>query len=238
MEEEISKTENLTPQENETKPEQPRQTDEGDGQKTKKADLKSAASKASKKKVQPWWVWPIKILVIAMSLSLAFSVLSELLLSNVGIAVSIVVIVFFVSLGIITDMIGVAATACSIEPFAAMCSRKVRGAKVAMALVKNAEKVSSMCCDVCGDICGILSGTAGAAITVKLISESMGNSLQILIAGLVSATIAGLTIFGKAMCKKFAINNCSKIILGVGKCCSIFSKQKKQDKKSDKQGKN
>lgn len=200
-------------------------------QKSKKSDLQTAANKAAKKKVQPWWVWPVKILVITIFLSLGFSVLSEMLLSNVGIAVSVVVIVFFLFLGIVTDMIGVATTACSIEPFAAMCSRKVKGAKVAMSLVKNAEKVSSICNDVVGDICGILSGTAGAAITVKLINPGIGSSVQILIAGAVSALIAGLTIFGKAVCKKYAINNCSKIVLGVGKCLSIFSKRKKDKPK-------
>ena len=103
--------------------------------KVKKSDLKSAASKAVKKKAQPWWVWPIKILVITLFLSLSFSVLSELLMSNVGIAVSLVVIVFLLALGIVSDMIGVATTACQLEPFAAMRSRKVRGAKVAMTLV-------------------------------------------------------------------------------------------------------
>ena len=193
-----------------------------------KSDLKSATNKAVKKKIQPWWVWPVKILVITLFLSLTFSVLSELLMSNVGIAVSVIVIVFLLALGIISDMIGVATTACQIEPFAAMRSRKVRGAKVAMALVKNAEKVSSICNDVIGDICGILSGAAGAAITVKFVSESMGASIQILIAGAVSATIAGLTIFGKAIFKKYAIDNCTKIVLGVGKCLSIFSKKEKK----------
>ncbi len=196
--------------------------------KVKKSDLKSAASKAVKKKAQPWWVWPIKILVITLFLSLSFSVLSELLMSNVGIAVSLVVIVFLLALGIVSDMIGVATTACQLEPFAAMRSRKVRGAKVAMTLVKHAEKVSSICNDVIGDICGILSGAAGAAITAKFIVDGMGNSIQILIAGAVSATIAGLTIFGKAIFKKYALDNCTKIVLGFGKCLSIFSRREKK----------
>ena len=199
--------------------------------KAKKSDLKSATNKAIKKKVQPWWMWPVKILVITLFLSLSFSVLSEVLLSNVGIVVSVVVILFLLFVGIVADMIGVATTACSIEPFTAMCSRKVRGAKVAMGLVKNAEKVSSICNDVVGDICGILSGAAGASIAVKFISENMANSIQILIAGTVSAVIAGLTIFGKAMCKKYAITHCTKIVLGVGKCFSIFSRRKPKEKK-------
>ena len=199
--------------------------------KVKKSDLKSATNKAIKKKVQPWWMWPVKILVITLFLSLSFSVLSEVLLSNVGIVVSVVVILFLLFVGIVADMIGVATTACSLEPFTAMCSRKVRGAKVAMGLVKNAEKVSSICNDVVGDICGILSGAAGASIAVKFISENMANSIQILIAGTVSAVIAGLTIFGKAMCKKYAITHCTKIVLGVGKCFSIFSRRKPKEKK-------
>ena len=199
--------------------------------KAKKSDLKSATNKAIKKKVQPWCMWPVKILVITLFLSLSFSVLSEVLLSNVGIVVSVVVILFLLFVGIVADMIGVATTACSIEPFTAMCSRKVRGAKVAMGLVKNAEKVSSICNDVVGDICGILSGAAGASIAVKFISENMANSIQILIAGTVSAVIAGLTIFGKSMCKKYAITHCTKIVLGVGKCFSIFSRRKPKEKK-------
>lgn len=199
--------------------------------KAKKSDLKSATNKAIKKKVQPWWMWPVKILVVTLFLSLSFSVLSEVLLSNVGIVVSVVVILFLLFVGIVADMIGVATTACSLEPFTAMCSRKVRGAKVAMGLVKNAEKVSSICNDVVGDICGILSGAAGASIAVKFISENMANSIQILIAGTVSAVIAGLTIFGKAMCKKYAITHCTKIVLGVGKCFSIFSRRKPKEKK-------
>lgn len=206
--------------------------------KVKKNDLKSVANKAVKRKIQPWWMWPVKILVITLFLSLSFSVLSEVLLSNVGIAVSVVVIVFLLVVGIISDMIGVATTACSLEPFTAMCSRKVRGARVAMGLVKNAEKVSSICNDVVGDICGILSGAAGASITVKFISENMTNSIQILIAASVSAIIAGLTIFGKAMCKKYAITHCTKIVLGVGKCFSIFSKQKQKTKKKPKKNEN
>lgn len=193
----------------------------------KKNDLKNITSKATKKKTQKWWIWPIKILVITLFLSLSFSVLSELLLTNVGIIVSIFIILFLLIIGIITDMIGVATTACQIEPFAAMRSRKVKGAKFAMILVKNAEKVSSICNDVVGDICGILSGAAGASITLKFISENMGDSVKILIAGAVSALIAGLTIFGKAICKKYAIDNCTKIVLGVGKCFSIFNKKDK-----------
>ncbi len=208
-------------------------------EKIKKSDLKNVANKAAKKKSPAWWVWPIKILVITIFLSLAFSVLSEFVLSSVGIAISILIIVLLLFLGISADMVGVAATACQLEPFTAMRSRKVRGAKVAMSLVKNAEKVSSICNDVIGDICGILSGAAGAAITFKLANETMPSSVQIIIAACVSALIAGLTIFGKAICKKYAMDNSTKIILNVGKVLSIFSRasNKKAPEKVSKENK-
>jgi hypothetical protein len=194
----------------------------------KKSDIKTITNKAVKKKKPSWIAWPIKILVITIFLSLAFSALSEVVLSNVGIAISILMIVFLLVLGIISDMIGVATAACPIEPFTAMSARKVKGARAAIFLIKNAEKVSSICNDVIGDICGILSGAAGSAITLKLLSPYMANSVQILIAAAVSALIAGLTIFGKAMCKKYAIDNCSKVVLNAGKVLSIFTFKRKK----------
>lgn len=194
----------------------------------KSSDIKQVANKAAKKKKQSRWAWPVKILVITLFLSLAISVASEFALENAGIILSVVIILILWILGVVSDMIGVAAASCSIEPFNAMCSRKVRGAKEGRALVKHAEKVSSICNDVVGDICGIISGAAGSVIAGKLILESMSNSIGILIAASVSAVIAGLTIFGKAMMKKFAIDNSTKVILTVGKILSIFTRNSKK----------
>ena len=194
----------------------------------KKSDVKQVANKLAKKKKPSRWVWPVKILVITLFLSLAFSVMSEFVLDSVGIAVSVVIILLLWIFGVVTDMIGVAAASSTIEPFNAMASRKVRGAKEAKFLVKNAEKVSSICNDVVGDICGILSGAAGSVIAVKLISENMNNSVQILIAASISAIIAGLTIFGKAVMKKVAIDNSTKVILSVGKILSLFTRRNKK----------
>ena len=195
---------------------------------SEKKDIKQIANKALKKKKTSRWNWPIKILVITLFLSLTISILSEFIMGKVGIAVSIIIILILWILGVISDMIGVACASASIEPFNAMCSRRVRGAKEGRFLVKNAEKVSSICNDVIGDICGIISGAAGSVIAVKFISENMSNSLQILIAASISSLIAGLTIFGKASMKKYALDNSTKVILSVGKFLSLFSKRHKK----------
>ncbi len=187
--------------------------------------------KNKKVKKQATNFWPLKIFVMAIALSLGFSVLSEYLMGATGIFVAILVIVLFVSIAIITDMIGVAVTACSKEPFIAMCSKKVRGAKEGLMLIRNADKVASLCADVLGDVCGILSGAAGASIVARITIDFQNANLSILVASLVTAFIAGLTIFGKALGKKSAMDNCNSIILRVGKFLSIFSKHGGKDKK-------
>lgn len=178
--------------------------------------------------------WPLKILILAVALSLGFSLLSEYVMGATGIVVAIIVIVVFVALAIITDMIGVAVTACSKEPFMAMCSKKVRGAKEGLMLIRNADKVASLCNDVIGDVCGILSGAAGASIVARITVDFNNVNLSILVASLITAFIAGVTIFGKALGKRTAIDNCNSVVLKVGKFLSIFTRQNKPKKNKEK----
>ncbi len=182
-----------------------------------------------------WWRWPLIVLVVSFCLSFAFGVASELALSGAGIIISIVVILLFVAIAIVSDMVGVAVTSADLQPFRAMAAKKVRGAKEAIKLIQNADKVASVVADVMGDICSILSGAAGATVTVALINDSMSNFATIVIASLVSAVIAALTIFGKAFFKKYSMKHCEKIILFLGKLLSIFNIEKKSAaKKTEK----
>lgn len=187
--------------------------------------------KDKKVKKQSTNFWPLKIFVMAIALSLGFSVLSEFVMGVTGIVVAILVIILFVSIAIFTDMIGVAVTACSKEPFVAMCSKKVKGAKEGLMLIRNADKVASLCADVLGDVCGILSGAAGASIVARITKDFTNANLTILVASLVTAFIAGITIAGKALGKKTAINKCNTIILNVGKFLSVFTKKGSKTKK-------
>ncbi len=184
-----------------------------------------------------WWRWPLIVLALSFCLSLAFGVVSQVALTGAGIAISVVVILIFIGIAIFSDMVGVAITAANFEPFRAMAARKVRGAKESIKLIQNKEKVASVSADVIGDICGILSGAAGTSITVVLIVNYAGTFWEVLIASLVSAVIAALTIFGKAYCKKYSMLHCEKIILVLGKFISLFHFQKKNKDNLDKKGK-
>lgn len=178
-----------------------------------------------KPKNKKTWLWPLIVLVLAFTLSFSFSILSEVALSNATIIIAVIVILVFVIISILFDMVGLAVASCSVEPFTAMAARKVKGSKQALALIKNADKVSAICNDVIGDICGILSGAAGATIVAQIAITTNGDFVSILVASLVSAVIAALTIWGKASFKRFAINHCNGITLGLAKIVNFFTRK-------------
>ena len=75
-----------------------------------------------------------------------------------GVSVALIVLI---SIGVITDVIGTAVTSADEQPFIAMASNRIRGAKQALQLIRKAERVSSLLNDVVGDIVGVVRGSAG-----------------------------------------------------------------------------
>jgi CBS domain containing-hemolysin-like protein len=166
-----------------------------------------------KTKTNPWWI--AKITVISMVVSMAFTFASTKILGSAGYVMAFVVLAVFILLGIVFDIVGVSVTAASMAPFHSMAAKKEPGAMEALRLIRNAEKVSSICNDVVGDISGIISGTTSALIVTKLMTDlSTGN---ILIQLGISALVTGATVGGKAFGKTLAISNSTRIVLDVGK---------------------
>lgn len=178
--------------------------------------------KKNKKKTNIKWI--LIITLSAFIISVIFSLLSELLMPNVNIIISIVIMLLFITLGIIFDMIGVAITAADITPMHSMSSKKIRGAKVAVIFKKNADKLSTFCNDVIGDICGIISGSAGVYIAAKLSVLLTIN--PVIIALIITGIISALTIGGKALVKGYALNNSTSILYNFSKFISIFYHKK------------
>ena len=132
----------------------------------------------------------------------------------------IIITLLFIAIGILFDIVGVSVTTADEAVFHSMNSRKVKGADVAVKFKKNADKVSSFCCDVIGDICGVISGAAGTTIAAILVSDYQWN---LLLTGLfLTAIISSLTIGGKAIGKSFAINKSDIILYGFAKFVSNF----------------
>lgn len=164
--------------------------------------------------------WIIKITLITFFISLSFSLLSETIIPNANIIISIILVLAFIMIGILFDIIGVSITVADTKTFNSMSSKNIKGAKLAVKLIKNAEKVSSFCNDVIGDICGIISGATSASIAVIIASEFNLNLL--IVSLIVTSIVASLTIGGKAIGKSIAINKSDAIIYRFASILAIF----------------
>ena len=166
--------------------------------------------------------WVVTIFLVTIFISAVISFASEEIMAASSMAVAFCILFAIVLLGIIFDVIGVAVTSADEKPFHSMAARKVPGAQNAIHLLRNAERVSSICNDVVGDICGVVSGAASATIAAQVL-QNFEYSWPRMITLVMSALVAGLTVGGKAIGKTFAINSCTQIVYGVGRILYFFS---------------
>ena len=160
--------------------------------------------------------WVVTIFFVTMLVSGLISLVSDVIMEASTIWVAFLILLVIVLIGIIFDVIGVAVTSADEKPFHSMAARKVSGAQEAIALLRSAEKVSSICNDVVGDICGVVSGSASATIAAQVLQKMEFNDLTVM-SLVMSALVAGLTVGGKAIGKTFAINSCTQIVTLVSK---------------------
>ena len=182
-----------------------------------------AKSKSDKIKVDKGWLGIV--LILSFIISFIMALISELIIPNSFITVSIFLVLFFIFIGVIFDMIGLAVATAEEKSFHSMATKNVKGAKTAINLINNKDKVASVLNDVVGDICGVVSGACGLAISLKL-SSLMGFD-KILTTVIITSIISALTIGGKAFGKSIAINNCNSIVFSFSKFINIFTKNKK-----------
>lgn len=169
-------------------------------------------SKDSGKKGHPKIKWFIEVVIITFILSICFSYISTNGVTNLNLVSSILILILVIAVGILFDIIGVAVTVANEEEFHAKATKKVKGAKTSIKLIKNSAKVANICADVIGDVCGVLSGAISAMIAAK-ISEKTGGDWQFII----SAVVASLTVGGKALGKEIANKESTPIVHFVGK---------------------
>lgn len=166
--------------------------------------------------------WVIFISIITFILSLTFSFISNTAISKLSIFVGLIVLIIVVTIGILFDLIGVAVTIGNEEDFHAQASKKIKGAKTSIKMIRNSAKVSNFCADVIGDICGVLSGAISAMIALKLTENyGMSSSIQFIF----SALVASVTVGGKAATKQIAKNNSTVIVSFVSKIINIDGKK-------------
>ncbi len=157
--------------------------------------------------------WAIKMFVIAICMSLFFGFISQTLLSSMGVIIASICICIFIFFNVLFDMLGIAVASADSEVFERWDKEGVKGATVGLNLCKNSEKMCSFCADVVGDICSTLCGAGGACVVATITSSSINKNFIIFVSIMVSAVIAGVTIFFKAIMKEMALKKSNKIIL-------------------------
>lgn len=178
--------------------------------------MAKADPEASKRERNKNIKWVVTIFFVTIFISGTISLLSDVLMASSTMAVAFLILLVIILVGIIFDVIGMAVATADEKPFHAMAARKVPGARESIRLLRNAERVSSICNDVVGDICGVVSGSASATIAAQILSNFEFTWPQIISLAM-SALAAGLTVGGKAIGKSFAVNSCTTIVHTVGR---------------------
>lgn len=177
-------------------------------------------------------VWIIRISFLAFTISLFLSLFSEIILLKSKLFIALILLIIFTFLNVFSDMVGLAITSCQINNLEKENIEKSLYNKC-LSLINNSDKVSSILCDVIGDISGILCGASGTMIAMIISNFLNLKTVNILIISLVSSIIAGITVFFKAIAKKYAIENSVKIVISAGKLLefnknfkTVFKKKK------------
>ncbi|MDF1617011.1 hypothetical protein [Petrocella sp. FN5] len=176
------------------------------------------------KKVNYLWVYVITVITFFVALILGY--ISLVFMEKVSVIGALFILLFIVFLGVIFDLLGISVTAATETPFHSMSSGKVRGAQEAILIIRNAGAVANFFNDVIGDISGIISGSASAAIIIKL-NETM--TLKTTAASIIlTSIIAGLTVGGKAIGKEVALRHANHIVYRLGIILSYIKRRKKR----------
>ena len=168
--------------------------------------------------------WFITVFITTFILSIAFSYISTNAISSLELFPALVILIITIFTGIVFDIIGIAVTVAEEEELHAKASKKIKGAKASIKLIRNSSRVSNLCADVIGDICGVLSGSIATLISIKITAKF---ELEFNIQFIISAAVASLTVGGKALGKNIAKRNSTKIVHAVGIIVSKFSIKEK-----------
>ena len=147
--------------------------------------------------------WIATVFTISIVISAVLSLICNELIGHMATFMQFIVLLLIIFIGIIFDVIGLAVATADEKQFHSMAARKIKEGKIGVAMIRNADKMSSVCNDVVGDICGIVSGATAASIAMRVFADPSVSFFGNL---LVTALVSGVTIGGKAVGKYFGMN--------------------------------
>ncbi len=158
--------------------------------------------------------------LLALVLAWGVAYPSQMAVSGLATTLAIPVLVLIIALGVVFDVIGVAAAAADAAPLTARASRRQKGAAQALYLVQHADKVSAFCSDVVGDIAGTVAGGAVLGVGLRLFGPAAATGDMVNSALL--ALAAALTVGGKAGGKTLALERSTEVMMAVGRAVATI----------------
>ncbi|MDF2630610.1 MAG: hypothetical protein K0R39_4441 [Symbiobacteriaceae bacterium] len=163
----------------------------------------------------PWWRRAIRVGLLSFVLAAVVNYLGQEALESVPALISMLIILMLITIGISFDILGTSVTAAEVTPLNAMAAKRISGARQAIFLVRNADRVANFANDVVGDVTGAVTGAAGSTVAMQL---SVGRDFtDTLISLAIIGLVAGLTVGGKAAGKTFAIEHATDVLVLVGR---------------------
>lgn len=168
--------------------------------------------------------WILRVFIITFIIALIFNTASNIVVDNFNNLIILTILaILFIIIGIIFDIIGTAVLTANESTFHAKSSKKIKGGKHGVYLIKNSNRIASICNDIIGDICGIVSGSISAMIGL-LLSNTLNISSVISLL-IVSSLVSSITVGGKAIGKKYSIKNSDEIVFLVSKILTKFKRE-------------
>lgn len=169
--------------------------------------------------------WFIFILLFTFVVAFGIGLAAETLFHADSILVCCTIIVLLLIIAFLGDIVAMSVSYADLAPFNSMASRKIRGARIAIKLINNNDKIASILSDVLGDVCAIVSGAIGASLSLIIVLGGTYTAFQqTLIIVTVTATISAIAVSVKSIAKKVAVRYSTGIILAVSKFLSLFVK--------------
>ena len=85
--------------------------------------------------------WFITIFITTFILSITFSYISTNALNNLDVIPAMIILILVILVGILFDIIGVAITVANEHEFHAKATKKAKGSKASLFLIKNSAKL-------------------------------------------------------------------------------------------------
>lgn len=165
-----------------------------------------------------WWRRALRVGLFSFFLAVLVNYSSGSALRFLPAFIALVIVFLLVAIGVIFDILGTSVTAAEVAPLNAMAAKRVSGARQALWMVRNADRVANFANDVVGDVAGAVSGAAATTVALKLTVLFQGDSLMQQLIGLVMiGLVAGLTVGGKAAGKSFAIDRATQVVYLAGR---------------------